>query len=75
MEKPQIRPEMIGVKTSSKTLSGMVTVTEDHAEMFLREGRFDLIKLPGEKELRQVNVDKVKPKKKSAKENDTTKSE
>lgn len=75
MEKPKIRKEMLGVKTSSKTLSGSITVQAHHAEMFHREGRFDLLELPGSLALENVIEVKPKTKKKKSSGNDSSKSE
>jgi hypothetical protein len=67
MSKPKIKPELIGCKTNSKTLSGMITIDESHADMFFREGRWDLLVMPDERELKPIEVvtDQAKKKKKN----------
>ena len=53
----KIRKEMIGVLTSSKTLGHMIKVKPEHAEMFAKEGRTDLVD--------GIPVNILKPKKKN----------
>ena len=61
----KIRKDKLGIKTSSKTIAGMVTVTEDLAEMFAKEGRFDLLEIPESLELKPLSeIEKSEPVKK-----------
>lgn len=63
----KIRKDKIGIKTSSTTIAGMVTVTQELAEMFAKEGRFDLLEIPESLELKPLEVTEPEKKEKPAK--------
>ena len=39
----RIKPEKLGARVTSKRLGGVIKLNESHAQMFYREGRFDLL--------------------------------
>lgn len=39
----KIKKDKIGQRTNCKTLGGSITINETHAQIFLHEGRYDLL--------------------------------